>query len=186
MFGHSRRPRFNLVTNLLVAKAFSEGIITIFNGEQWRPFIHVGDVVRGLILALESPLPLVSGQIYNLGDARLNCTLSELAKKIRLSFPATRVEHTHTSDRRNYRVSFAKIRQQLGFECETSLENGIREMKSVFERGLIADYRAPEFHNQRFLQQATSPLGSKGLDRRLMAAFSDTLPIAAQSAAAGD
>src|SRR5262249_4766750 len=49
VFGASYRLRFDLVVNLLLAKALREGIITIFNGEQWRPFIHVSDVAEGFI-----------------------------------------------------------------------------------------------------------------------------------------
>src|SRR5215471_2181759 len=44
VFGLSNRPRFDLVVNLLSARAKQEGRITIFNGQQWRPFIHVKDI----------------------------------------------------------------------------------------------------------------------------------------------
>jgi nucleoside-diphosphate-sugar epimerase len=83
VFGHSPRPRFDLVVNLLTAKAYKDGIITIFNGEQWRPFIHVDDVAKAVLCVLTSPQELVSGEIFNVGDSRLNHTLTEIAQKIR-------------------------------------------------------------------------------------------------------
>ena len=52
VFGLGYRPRFDLVVNLLTAKARQEGLITIFNGEQWRPFIHVRDLVEATACVL--------------------------------------------------------------------------------------------------------------------------------------
>src|SRR6202022_4718239 len=72
VFGLSYRPRFDLVVNLLTAKARVEGLITIFNGTQWRPFIHVQDVADGMMQVLNAPLDVVSGEFYNVGDERMN------------------------------------------------------------------------------------------------------------------
>src|SRR5262249_11285332 len=117
IFGLSPRPRFDLVVNLLTAKAISDHVVTIFNGEQWRPFRHVADAAESIVRVLERQLEEVAGQIYNVGDDKLNYTLHDLARKILDIFPATRVEYVNNSDRRNYRVSFQKIRTQLGFFC---------------------------------------------------------------------
>lgn len=171
VFGHSHRPRFDLVVNLLAAKAYQEGTITIYNGTQWRPFIHVRDVARGLVAVLEVPLDVVSGQIYNLGDSRQNCTLSDIADKVRSIISNTRIVHVENSDRRNYRVSFEKIRNQLGFECNFSVEDGIRELKSTFEEGRIKDYSSFRYNNQKHLSVAGSPTHTCDVDAQIMAAF---------------
>ncbi len=176
VFGHSKRPRFDLVVNLLAAKAYQDGVITIFNGCQWRPFIHVRDVARGIVSILEAPIAAVSGEIFNLGDARLNYTLAEVAEHIRRIFPGTRIEFVENSDRRNYRVAFDKIRELLDFECSTSLEAGIRELKSVFEKGLVLDYKAFAYHNQQFLQHIGSPVHKRLIDAQLMAVFGNVPP----------
>lgn len=181
VFGHSKRPRFDLVVNLLAAKAFQDGVITIFNGRQWRPFIHVRDVARGIVRVLEAPTTAVSGEIFNLGDARLNYTLADLAEHIRAIFPGTRIEFVENTDRRNYRVAFDKVRDRVGFECSVSLEEGIRELKSVFEKGLVADYKAVAYHNQQFLQRIGSPLPERLIDAQLMAAFA-SVPVIVSSA----
>jgi len=171
VFGHSARPRFDLVVNLLAAQASQEGVITIFNGQQWRPFIHVRDVAGGIVRILEAPAASVSGEIFNLGDSRLNYTLSAVAEHIRAVFPRTSVEHVENTDRRNYRVCFDKVRNQVSFECGVSLEEGIQELKVVFGQGLVTDYRAVEYHNQRFLQRAGSPANERMIDAQVMAAF---------------
>jgi nucleoside-diphosphate-sugar epimerase len=171
VFGHSCRPRFDLVVNLLAAKAFQDGVITIFNGTQWRPFIHVGDVAAGIVQVLHAPTHAVSGEIFNLGDSRLNYTLAGLAAEIRAVFPQTRIEHVQNTDLRNYRVSFDKIRGRLGFECSISLNQGLEDLKAALESGVVIDYTAPEYNNQRFLQNAGAPAHERAFDAQVMAAF---------------
>jgi nucleoside-diphosphate-sugar epimerase len=173
VFGLSYRTRFDLIVNLLTAKARSEGAITIFNGTQWRPFIHVQDVANGICQALAAPLDVVSGETYNLGDSRMNFTLAHLAEKVLAEFPATRVEYVENSDRRNYRVSFEKIRNQIGFECQWTLEDGIREIRRAFESKLITDYRDARYSNLQFLKLCGTPMCKDELDRHLMAALAN-------------
>jgi nucleoside-diphosphate-sugar epimerase len=173
VFGLSYRSRFDLIVNLLTAKAYSEGLITIFNGTQWRPFIHVQDVANGIYQALTAPLEVVSGETYNLGDSRMNFTLSQLAEKVLAEFPTIRVEHIENSDRRNYRVSFEKIRNQIGFDCQWTLDDGIREMKRAFETKLVADYRDPRYSNLQFLKLCGTPICKDELDRHLMTALAN-------------
>jgi len=175
VFGHSFRPRFDLVVNLLAAKAFQEGIITIFNRQQWRPFVHVRDVAAGIVRVLEAPTHAVSGEIFNLGDSRLNYTLSGLAGEIRGVFPKTRIAHVENTDLRNYCVSFDKIRNRLGFECGIGLHAGLQELKLAFENGVVTDYTAAQYNNQRFLQNVGAPAQARALDARVMAAFAGVL-----------
>ncbi len=171
VFGHSYRPRFDLVVNLLTAKARQERVITIFNGEQWRPFIHVRDVVRALVSALEAPMDVVGCQIFNVGDSRLNWTLHDIAAKVRSIFPETEIVHVDNADRRNYRVCFDKIHDQLGFECQMTIEDGITEMKEAFDNGFVTDYTHVNYHNQRYLSSSGSPANTQELDAEIMAAF---------------
>jgi nucleoside-diphosphate-sugar epimerase len=171
VFGHSPRPRFDLVVNLLTARAHRDAAITIYNGSQWRPFIHVRDVAQGLIAVLNAPTQAVSGQIFNLGDSRLNHTLADVAARIQRCYPHTRIERLDNADRRDYRVSFDKIHSALGFNCGVSLDDGIAEMKRMLDRGLVGDYTDLQYHNQRFLQAAGSPRALSDLDIRIMAAF---------------
>ncbi len=182
VFGLSYRPRFDLVVNLLTAKACKEGAITVFNGKQWRPFIHVRDVAKGIVRVLEAPLPFIRGEIFNLGDTRMNYQLSEVAEKIVAVFPNTKVEHTENSDRRNYRVSFDKIRRQLGFECSLGLNDGIQELRMAFEEKQISDYRDALYYNQEFLKLLGSPSCKNELDEHVMAAFAQAPTSIAKSA----
>jgi nucleoside-diphosphate-sugar epimerase len=171
VFGNSYRPRFDLVVNLLTAKAYQEGVITIYNGMQWRPFIHVSDVARAVLTALNAPIEVVSGQIYNVGDSRQNWTLGDVAEKVRAILPDTQVVHVENSDRRNYRVSFEKIRQQLGFECLTTVEDGIQELQRAFEDGQITDYSDVHYNNQKLLSVIGERSRPCAMDSSIMSAF---------------
>ena len=175
VFGLAPRPRFDLVVNLLTAKAFQEGVITIFNGDQWRPFIHVEDVAEAVCQALEAQTDQVSGEIFNVGDDRLNYNLSQVADLIRTEFPDTRVEHVENADKRNYRVSFQKIRERLGFECSKSVEEGVRELRIAFEHGEIANYKDPLYSNLAYVKAFGGFHADRDLDVKVMAAFSQSL-----------
>jgi len=171
VFGLGYRPRFDLVVNLLTARAYQDSKITIFNGEQWRPFIHVRDVVEAIMSALEAPSRLVSGEIFNVGDADLNHTLQGVANIIKQVFPNTEIEHVNNSDRRNYRVNFDKVRNRLGFKARYTVQYGVEDLKTAFVQQVIRDYKDLRYHNQRFLEVAGVVKNKHEVDALVMAAF---------------
>jgi len=171
VFGLAPRPRFDLVVNLLTAKAIQDGVITIYNGDQWRPFIHVRDVATAVVDVLAAPLEAVSGEVFNVGDDRLNFTLQQVAEKIRIGIPKTHVEYVENADCRNYRVSFQKIKDCVGFMAEYSIETGILEIERAFERGEILNYRQPFYSNVSYLKQRGPVTPKTELDVKVMAAF---------------
>lgn len=154
VFGLSYRPRFDLVINLLAARAAEGEDITIFGGYQWRPFIHVDDVAKAFIMCLESPLEKVGHTIFNVGDNKLNCQLSDIGSIISNLFPGSRIERqTDLTDKRNYRVCFDRIRETLNFTCDKTIQDGIREIKDAIHKGLIVDYREARFSNNLWLEK---------------------------------
>lgn len=171
IFGLSPRPRFDLVVNLLTAKALQEQVVTIFNGEQWRPFLHVTDVAECIVQTLEAPVATVAGQVFNVGDDEMNFTLNQVAGIIQTVIPGTKVEFRENTDRRNYRVSFGKVRRALGFRKSITLEEGVVELKKAFEHGRLLDYHAPFYSNAHFLQVYGSPTQGDTVDSRVMAAL---------------
>ncbi|MGH6934620.1 MAG: NAD-dependent epimerase/dehydratase family protein, partial [Methylocella sp.] len=75
IYGISGRTRFDLVVNLLCAKAVRDGLITVFGADQIRPFVHVEDVARAIMMTLQAPLALVAGEAFNVGSDAQNYTL---------------------------------------------------------------------------------------------------------------
>ena len=124
------------------------------------------------------PIQNVSGEIFNVGDDRLNFTLEQIAKKIHDHFPETKIQEVDNNDRRNYRVSFAKIRNQIGFECKLTIDDGIREIAAAFDTHAIGDYQEPFYSNVKFLRLMGALNSKDETTNRVMAAFSNT-PAAA-------
>lgn len=152
-YGWSHRPRFDLVANLFSAQAVTDKKIRVFNGEQWRPFVHTRDIARACVLALEAPLSKVGGQIFNVGDESQNYTLSQLGQIVARCCPGIEVEEVRNGDDpRNYRVSFAKIRRTLGFRASIDLVEGVQEMVDAVRGGLVPNWRDPIYSNSKHLE----------------------------------
>jgi nucleoside-diphosphate-sugar epimerase len=162
VYGISGRTRFDLVANLLCAKAVRDGIITVFGADQWRPFVHVDDVARAIVMALTAPVERVAGEVFNVGSDAQNYTLGELATFINAQVPEARIASDNTClDRRNYHVSFAKIRTQLGFEPAWTLERGIAQVIAVVRSNQVGDYSLPAYSNLLYLKECgTRSFGS--------------------------
>ncbi|HEY7544318.1 MAG TPA: SDR family oxidoreductase, partial [Blastocatellia bacterium] len=159
IYGLSGRTRFDLVVNLLTAKARIDGEITVMGGDQWRPFVHVHDAALAVLKTLEAPLPQVRNQIYNVGSNEQNYTISDVGRIINNMVSSARlIDLGSDTDRRNYRVNFNKIRDSLGFAPEWTVEQGVQQVIEAIESGKVKDYRDPKFSNVKFL-------GDEGADR---------------------
>ena len=151
VFGHSRRPRFDLVGNLFTAQAMTDGLVTVIGPHQWRPFVHVRDLGRAIVAVLNARPAAIQGQIFNVGDKRLNMTILQLAERIKAITSRHRdvqiSVREDAGDRRNYAVSFDKIRRVLNFEAKTLLDDGVEPMVQNFLNGTYQDYRLPIYSN---------------------------------------
>jgi nucleoside-diphosphate-sugar epimerase len=162
VYGMSGRTRFDLVVNLLCAKAVRDGVITVFGADQWRPFVHVDDVALAIMMTLNAPVEQVAGESFNVGSDEQNYTLGELAELIRKRVPDARIISDPTSvDRRNYHVSFAKIRTRLGFVPAWTLERGIFQVLRLVRSNEVGHYSLPTYSNFLYLKEQGA--GSFGL-----------------------
>lgn len=179
VFGHSARPRFDLVTNLFTAQAFTDGKIRVFGPGQWRPFIHVRDVARAVIFALNARSELVAGEIFNVGDDSLNTTIGELANVVQKVVSAVRPVDIEVNgdfkDARNYAVSFEKIRTRLGYKAQTTLAEGVAEILRHMQAGDYRDYRNAEFSNVEVTRKIASHFYDPENAERIYAPMQDNL-----------
>lgn len=154
VYGLSGRTRFDLVINLLTAKAIVEGTITVFGGGQWRPFLHVDDAALAVQKAIEAPTNLVHGQVFNVGSNEQNYRLEDAAHIIQGLVPKAEViDMGADTDFRNYRVDFTKISHVLAYTPQWKLEDGIRQVMAALESGEVKDYRYPMYSNVKFLSE---------------------------------
>ena len=78
--------RFDLVVNILTAKAVQDGKITVFGGDQWRPYVHVKDIGDTILKFLETPLQRVKGEVFNVGGNMNNHTINTVGEKVKEVF----------------------------------------------------------------------------------------------------
>jgi len=189
VFGHSRRPRFDLVANLFTAQAFIDGQITVTGEQQWRPFVHVRDLARAIVLALGADPQRVRGQTFNVGDRHLNMTIGQLAQTVReivsRERPVEIVKRPDATDRRNYAVSFDKIRSMLGFECLTTIPAGIEEMLAELKKGTYGDYRERFYSNLEMTKLALSDFRDPERSSKLYAPLADGEGVAGRPTVEG-
>jgi nucleoside-diphosphate-sugar epimerase len=134
VFGASYRMRSDLLVNNFVQRAVHKNFIDIFEPNFRRNFIHIRDVVRGIIFSINYFNKLKS-DVYNLGLSSANITKIELAKKIKKQIKSLKIKTVKNKtdpDKRDYFVSNAKI-EKKGFVAKISLEQGIKELIQVFK-----------------------------------------------------
>lgn len=151
VFGLAPRMRFDLVVNLLTARALREGAIEVHGGDQWRPQVHVDDVARAVLLAVDHPR--AAGATFNVGADDLNFRISELGSRIAARFPDVRLTVSPTRDPRSYRVSFARIESALGFRARRPLEEGVDEIAAWLGARPALDHRAARYSNVLSLEE---------------------------------
>jgi nucleoside-diphosphate-sugar epimerase len=166
IYGFSGRTRFDLVVNLLTAKAFKEGKITVFGGDQWRPFLHVNDAAKAVFTVLEADIEVVKNQTFNVGSDEQNKTLGQVGEMIRSMCPSAELlDMGQDGDRRNYRANFKKIRTVLGFTPDWTLEAGIQQVLDALRLGQVKDYKNPIYSNVQFMKEGDNSELLKQLEK---------------------
>ena len=143
------RIRLDLVVNILVTKALTEGKLTVFGGDQWRPLLHVIDVAN----AIDHTINLKTTGIYNLHYE--NFKIIDIANAIVERIPSASIETTPMKfqDARNYQVSSKKLFQDTGFKASTNLLQGIDEVFNLISNNRIKDVTHNRYSNQNFLEE---------------------------------
>ncbi|MBX3441595.1 MAG: NAD-dependent epimerase/dehydratase family protein [Planctomyces sp.] len=155
IYGLSGRTRFDLVVNLLAARAKMEGVITVHGGDQWRPFVHVDDAALAVATALKAPLSIVGGEIFNVGSDAQNYTISQIGRLVHERvMGADLMIDENSPDKRNYRVSFEKIHRLLNFEPQWTVESGIQQVLEAIAGHEVVDYRDARYSNVKHLKDS--------------------------------
>ncbi len=154
LYGISPRTRFDLIVNQFVLDAYTKRELLIYQRGYSRSFVHVLDVVDGIILALNAPKEKVSGQVYNLGTDDGNFTKDQIVALVIKRLPETFIQYkdlTFGGDMRDITVSFEKIRRELDFAAKLSVDDGIREVLNALQLGLIREPNHERYRNAQFV-----------------------------------
>ena len=133
IFGYSYRMRTDLIVNNFVEKAVKTKRLDIFEPKFRRNFVHIKDVVKAFIFAIEN-FKKVRNNIFNLGLSSANITKIQLAQKIKKNLKNTKIvvnKFKSDPDKRDYFVSNKKI-EKAGFKAKITLEEGIEELSNIF------------------------------------------------------
>ena len=148
VYGVSPRMRFDLTVNEFTKDMLTKKHLVVFGEQFWRPYIHVRDAARAILLVLESPAEKVRQQVFNVGRADQNFQKQTLVQLIKERIPDAEIEYVHKrEDPRDYRVAFDKIRDQLGFDLTRTVPDGIREVIEMINAGIITDYDDTRYKN---------------------------------------
>jgi nucleoside-diphosphate-sugar epimerase len=135
-FGMSQRMRFDLTVNEFGRAMAMKTPLDVYDKDTWRPYAHVRDISGAIIKVLESDSAKVKGEVFNVGSDDNNYTKAMLVEEFlrHVDAPVAFVEKG--ADARNYRVSFAKIRNQLGFEAQHSVAEFVPQLIRAVQDGL--------------------------------------------------
>lgn len=135
--GYSPRLRLDLTVNILTNHAVNKGRITVFGGDQKRPNLHIEDMTDLYVNTLEYPDEQIAGKIYNVGYQNLKVKdIAETVKKV-VNNNGLVIEFTETDDKRSYSISSEKIKKELGFYPQHTVEEAIVDLKRAFNTGLV-------------------------------------------------
>jgi nucleoside-diphosphate-sugar epimerase len=156
LYGISPRTRFDLIINQFVLDAFTKHELLIYQRGYSRSFVHVRDVVAGMVLGLDADEKKIRGQVFNLGTEQGNYRKDEIVNLVLKRLPEITVRYkdlTFGGDMRDISVSFEKIRRELGYKTALSVDDGVREVLNALQTGLIKNPHDERFRNAQFIVQ---------------------------------
>lgn len=151
--GYAPRQRLDVVVNILTNHAVNNGRIRVLGGSQKRPNIHINDMANLYLFLLQQPAAKIDGKIYNAGYE--NHTLLQLADIVRTVVGEDlAVDIEPTDDLRSYHVSSAKMRDELGFEPQFTIEDAVRDLVTAFTAGKLPNsMEDPKYFNIKMMQE---------------------------------
>jgi len=149
--GVSPRMRFDVIVNILAKLAIANGVITVHGGNQYRPNIHIEDIVDLYSMLVEAPVEKINGKVFNVGST--NYTVKEIADMVHEEMNAAILIDTNITDNRSYRISSEKIKNELGFQPNRTIRQAIKDTKDAFNLGMFPDPDNSIYYNLRTMKE---------------------------------
>jgi len=138
VYGVSPRLRGDLVVNNLAGWALTTGrVLMKSDGTPWRPLLHVLDMSRAFLAALDAPAEAVHNQAFNVGRAGENYRIQQVAEIVQAQVPGSKIEFSRDAgpDPRCYRVSFEKIARALPqLNMTWNVAQGVSELLDAYRQ----------------------------------------------------
>lgn len=148
VYGAAPRMRFDLTVNEFTRDLWADRELEVFGELFWRPYIHVRDAARAIALVLQSPAEKVGGTVFNAGHSDENYRKLDLVELITGRLGRGDVEYvSRDEDPRDYKVSFEKIKGELGFQPKMRVPDGIDEIINDLDAEKFGDPFAGRYSN---------------------------------------
>ena len=148
VYGFSPRIRFDLTVNEFTRNATIYGEQEIWGAQFWRPYCHVDDLARAVVLVLESPEEKVRANVFNVGTTEENYNKGMIIEEVCKVVPNVKVNYVDMNeDPRDYRVNFDKIKNELGYIITKKVPEGVKEIYTLLKTGIVTDSFAQKFRN---------------------------------------
>lgn len=139
-FGLSPRMRFDLTVSEFTRDLFIGKELLVYDEHTWRPYCHLRDFSRLIETVIEADKEKVNFEVFNAGGDVNNFTKKMIVDEVLKNISNSKVTYgAKGSDPRNYRVSFKKVKDVLGFEPRFTVEEGIKELVEALKVGLYSD-----------------------------------------------
>ncbi|MCY7293661.1 MAG: NAD(P)-dependent oxidoreductase, partial [Ferruginibacter sp.] len=148
VYGFSPRIRFDLTVNEFTRNATVNGEQPIWGAQFWRPYCHVDDLARAVVLVIESPEEKVRANVFNVGSTEENYNKGMIIEEVCKVVPNVKVDYVELNeDPRDYRVNFDKIKNELGYTITKTVPDGVKEIYTLLKTGIVTDSFAQKFRN---------------------------------------
>ena len=142
-YGFSPRMRFDLTVSHFASELAVEGSLMVYDPDTWRPYCHIRDISKACMMVLAAPVEKVRGEVFNVGDNNQQFTKRMIVDEALKHLGERKIEYVSgDTDPRNYRVSFSKIANQIGFACDYSVERYVPSLIHAVQHGVFMPSRA--------------------------------------------
>ena len=134
-YGASPRLRLDIVVNNLTAIALTTGKVRLeSDGTPWRPLVHIEDISRAFLAALEAPREVVHDEAFNVGRPEDNVQIRDIAEMVRDTVTGSRVAGR---GRRPGSAQLPRRLRQAGqtfpeLELRWTVQDGVEELARAY------------------------------------------------------
>jgi nucleoside-diphosphate-sugar epimerase len=148
VYGMSPRMRFDLTVNEFTKELSLGRELQVFGEQFWRPYCHVGDFSKAILIVLKAPEEQVAYEVFNVGDTGQNFTKKMIVEELLRQIPDAKVKWIlKNEDPRDYRVKFDKIKKILNYNISKTVPEGIHDIHTSLAQGIIENPDEQKYYN---------------------------------------
>ena len=167
-YGLSPRMRFDLTISEFTRTLAAGEQLIVYDADTWRPYCHVRDIAKAVMTVLDAPEDVVAGEVFNVGHSDENYTKRMVVDVVQqaLGGAGSVTFEEGGRDPRNYRVSFEKIREVLGYVPDVRVPVSVAAVAAAVQAGAFVDFesRLGFYTNHTISERALGHVASDGAE----------------------